>query len=667
MIGTKIILEDQSYIPSLNVADSTTRPIVFAGFTSDKGTEEYTKWQGDDFFDQYGEISFARHGQPLLQAANVINNGGIVYAKRVVDPTSRLAMLGVVAHVKEISRQEARIKIDPLTGSPITKADGSYVTVDLYWKATDVASISDPAQRPTYTKEEAGVDGIAAMYKVCQVNYSVETLAAEENVHGNDYVATAKAFYDKYKNKKDNKFPLFLIMDNGRGVSQKNITISFDSTLSRSAQSARYVLDIDENSNTLESIVFSLNPSEVEAGYNLFFDSVVKRTSKQVKCYGYEDQMQLFYAKVAAIAGISETRLRESDIIGARTWKGDVFKTFEVLESTNDGVATVKLDSFAGHPLTGGYNGDTFGTSPISNYKGVTDATSVYATEMAKVYNGAFNDDIYDIDNNPIDIVVDANYPHIVKRAIETLCSFRQDVFYFRDMGTKGLTNLLAIKNAKTLNTGGNNRYVATYCQYFDIFDPYTRKQITVTMGYAIARLICMHFSNGRSLVCAGQSNGWTVPEIIEGTLSYVPKITPAGDQVAEMDDLHINFGKYYNGIFSLASEYTSQDIFTQLSYANNVLSIQELIKQIRIACPKSRYKFITGTDFEDYKQDVQAVINNNANKFASIAIDFKSDSAYAANKIVYAVIQVSFKDFAQAEIFRIVAIPIATTVSANA
>lgn len=662
MIGTKIILEDQSYIPSLNVADSTTRPIVFAGFTSDKGTEEYTKWQGEDFFDQYGEISFARHGQPLLQAANVINNGGIVYAKRVVDPTSRLAMLGVVAHVKEISRQETRIKIDPLTGSPITKEDGSYVTEELYWKAVDVAQFSEPAQRPLYTKDEAGADGVAAMYKVCQVNYSVETLDAEENVHGNDYEATSKAFYDKYKNKKDNKFPLFLVMDNGRGVSQKSITISLDSTLSRSAQSARYVIDIDENNNTLESIVFSLNPSEVEAGYNLFFDSVVKRTSKQVKCFGYEDQMQLFYAKVAAIAGLSETRLRESDIIGARTWKGEAFKTFEVLESTNDGVATVKLDSFAGHALVGGYNGDTFGTSPISNYKGVTDSTSVYATEMAKVYNGTFNDDIFDIDNNPIDIVVDANYPHIVKRAIENLCNFRQDVFFFRDMGTKGLTNILAIKNAKTLNTGGNTRYVATYCQYFDVFDPYTRKQITVTMGYAIARLICMHFANGRSLVCAGQNNGWVVPEIIEGTLSYVPKVTPAGDQVAEMDDLHINFGKYYNGIFSLASEYTSQDIYTQLSFANNVLAIQELIKQIRIACPKSRYKFITGTDFEDYKKDVQAVIDANANKFASIAIDFKTDSVYAANKIVYAVIQVSFRDFAQAEIFRIVAIPIATT-----
>jgi hypothetical protein len=171
-----------------------------------------------------------------------------------------------------------------------------------------------------------------------------------------------------------------------------------------------------------------------------------------------------------------------------------------------------------------------------------------------------------------------------------------------------------------------------------------------------------MHFANGRSLVCAGQSNGWTVPEIIEGTLSYVPKITPAGNQVDQMDDLRINFGKYYNGIFHIATEYTSQDIFTQLSFINNVLNIQGLIKDIRIQCPKSRYKFITGADFEDYKKDIQAVIDASSSKFASISIDFQTDSVYAANKIVYAVIKVSFKDFAQAEIFRIVAIPIATT-----
>lgn len=662
MIGTKIILEDQSYIPSLEVADSTIRPIVFAGFTSDKGTEEYTKWQGDAFFEQYGEISFARHGQPLLQAANVIRAGGIVYAKRIVDPTSRLAMLGVVAHVKELSRQESRIKVDPLTNNPIVTSDGTYETEDLYWKAVDVADVADASKRPLYTKDEAGVDGVAAMYKVCQVNFSVEHLEASENIYGNDYQKTSDAFYDKFKNKRDNKFPLFLVMDNGRGISRKNITISVDNTLSRSAQASRYVIDVDEDNNTLESIVFSLNPDEIESGYNLFFDSVLRRNSRQLKCFGYEDQVRLFFAKVSAISGIPESQLLTTDIISARTWKGTTFKTFEVLESTDDGVATVKLDSISGHPLIGGYNGDTFGNAPIKNLKGINDTTSVYATEMAKVFNGTFTDEIYDIDNNPIDVVVDANYPHIVKRSIENLCNFRQDVFYFRDMGTTGLNTFLDIKNAKALNMGGNTRYTATYGQYYDIYDPYTKKRITVSIGYSIARLICMHFANGRSLVCAGQNNGWVINEIIEGSLSYAPKITPLGDQVAELDDLRINFGKYYNGTFSLASEYTSQESYTQLSFINNVLSIQELIKQIRIACPKSRYKFITGADFEDYKRDIQAVIDANANKFASITIDFKTDSAYAANKIVYAVIQVSFKDFAQAEIFRIVAIPIATT-----
>ena len=110
MIGTKIILDDQSYIPSLDIKDNTIRPIVFMGFTSDKGTEDYAKYQGESFFKQYGNISFAKHGQPLLQAANVINNGGIVYAKRVVDPTSRLAMLGVVGHIKETQKQENQLE-----------------------------------------------------------------------------------------------------------------------------------------------------------------------------------------------------------------------------------------------------------------------------------------------------------------------------------------------------------------------------------------------------------------------------------------------------------------------------------------------------------------------------------------------------------------------------
>ena len=659
MIGTKIILDDQSYIPSLNIKDNTIRPIVFMGFTSDKGTEDYAKYQGKSFFKQYGNISFAKHGQPLLQAANVINNGGIVYAKRVVDPTSRLAMLGVVGHIKETQKQENRIKKNTLTGAPELGPDGAYVYEDLFWKQSEVDTISDPAKRPLYTEAEAGADKVAAMYKVAQVNYTVEVLEEQENTFGNDAKRLAEAFYQKVVKQGANTFPLFVITDNGRGVSNKVITISSNLTLSRSARSNRYVIDIMEDGEVLESIVFSLNPDEVDGSYNLFFDSVVKRLSSQIKCFGFEDKVNEFYKGIAKISGIDETELRSSDIITAKTWKSATYKTFEVVSSTNDGQSTVKLDRISGHALQGGYNGKDFGDAPIANYTGVNDTTSTYAKELTKVYDGTFNDDIYDIDNNPIDIVVDANYPHITKRAIEALCSFRQDVFYFRDMGTSGLDNVLGITMAQALNTSGNNRYTGTYCQYYDIYDPYSKKQVTVTIGYSIARLVCMHFANGRSLVCAGESNGWTIPEIIEGTLNFVPKVTPSMNQVDEMDDLRINYGKYLNNLFQLQTEYTSQPDFTQLSFINNVLSVQELIKDIRVTCPKARYKFITGADFDRYKEDVIPIIDRQKSKYASIDIDFEQNSIYAANKIVYAVIKVTFKDFAQAEIFRIIALPI--------
>ena len=66
--GTTVVWEDQSY--STEVASTTvrTQPLYAVTFTSDKGTEDWTRIEGEDFFNMYGNnISFAKHGQPLLQ------------------------------------------------------------------------------------------------------------------------------------------------------------------------------------------------------------------------------------------------------------------------------------------------------------------------------------------------------------------------------------------------------------------------------------------------------------------------------------------------------------------------------------------------------------------------------------------------------------------------
>lgn len=657
MIGTKIILEDNSVIPEIEISDSSNQPIIMAAFTADKGTEDFIEISGKDFFKQYGtNISFKRHGQPLLQAANAINSGAILYAKRVVDPTSKLAMFGIVANVKSTATQKKRIKTDSVTGKPVFNESGEAVYEDLYWKKEDVAAIATPELRETYALADAGEEPVPATYNVATINYTAETITDDFNGDGKKM---SKAFLKKYGGN-ENSYPLFIITENGRGVSNKKIFISTDTSLSKTAESCRYTVEVYESGVRLESMVFSINPDESTNGYNIFFDSVVKRSSSQIKCYGFEDSVLDFFAKVAEISGMTEAEVATCDIFNACDYRGKALDRVAIDLSNGDGTTTVNLCSINGLNLVGGDNGAEFGDAPIKNRTDGREGNySTYDKEFEKVFNGEFSDEIYDYNNRPIDLIVDANYPDNVKAAIVDLCKFRQDVSFFRDFGF-GFDNYNEIKNrAQDFAETNKSMFVSNYCQTYQVVDPYTYKLVDVTMGYSLVRLLTMHWGNGRNLVLAGKGNGWTIPEMVEGTLNFVPKVTPAEDQQEMMGELRVNFGYYQQGTFVLASEYTSQDRLTQLSYINNVLLVQNLIKDIRIQCPKSRYKFITGSDFKTYEQDVESVITNYNSKFAAIKMEWQEDAVYAANKIVYAIIKVKFKDFAQYEIFRIIAVPV--------
>ena len=95
--GTIFTIDDQSDIEALTISDTIEPPVQMIGFSSDKGTEDFIYIRGNAFFKQFGEkISFAKHGQPLLQAANAINNGGRLFCKRIVAPDSTLANIGIV-------------------------------------------------------------------------------------------------------------------------------------------------------------------------------------------------------------------------------------------------------------------------------------------------------------------------------------------------------------------------------------------------------------------------------------------------------------------------------------------------------------------------------------------------------------------------------------------
>ena len=99
-------------------------------------------------------------------------------------------------------------------------------------------------------------------------------------------------------------------------------------------------------------------------------------------------------------------------------------------------------------------------------------------------------------------------------------------------------------------------------------------------------------------------------------------------------------------------------ELQTELSFSCNVWSIQQVIKLLRRECPKNRYSFLNGNDFDEYQQELTRKLNDLSSNFLEFGIEYQYDEAYEIQKIYYAVLTVKFRGFIMAEYFKIVALP---------
>lgn len=601
---------DNSEIPAIPAA-GIVQPLFMLAFSSEKGPESLRVTKGTMFNKLYGDdISFVKHGQPLLQAALIAANGGTILAKRVVAEDSTLANIAVIAKVKAKKVQKTNSKGELL--------------------------YTDNATEEETTKAEGNT---AIMITAAEIVYEYKSVEDAKNLE------TVKTTIEReldLEGKKDDTFvyPLFIIADNGRGVSDKRFRISPDYNTSKNAEYMTYIFSTIEKNKVTESLTFSMNPDVIEAGFNKSLDNGIKRLSNQLVSKLFENNVYAFVEKVAEISENSVEYCINNDLLFGRDRRGNLVPS--VIVDLKNGA---NLSYTYGINLQNGSNGE-FGTAPFK--------TKAYEQQLVKVFDGTFSNEIYDVDNYKIDLIVDANYPLEVKRAIESFVEFREDFMYIRDMGlnVKSIDEILAanLDNSKS-------KYCATYHTSYDIIDPYTKKQIPVTIGYSLTKLLMEHFKNGRNRPVAGQLYNMVIPEAIEGTVNFLPKITPAYDQKETLSDAKINYASYFDGLLTLETLYTSQEKNSQFSYVNNILAIQEVIKAIRTRCPKIRYSFMDGEDLEKYKEDVQAVLSKYSNNFLQLKLVYTKDDSMLSNKIFYATLQVRFRNFVQTEYFKIYAL----------
>lgn len=769
-------------------------PIYLTAFSSDKGPESITRVDSSNFYKLYGSnISFEKHGQPLLQAANIIDNGGMLFAKRVVAPDATLANASVVAHVKKTQVQKLNAKgvplyVDAVTGQETIVVDGNeplminnaeirydIVTVPEVKTATEIkAEVGKMLHNPvtededdiidttpvsvngtielasiygipstgtvnaaktsvsygdilkttltdevatklgyTYgnlglvgdddpTKDDLVKEGYFVIAKIKKpdsielTNDSTVTISYDgsnpkyntwEQIKNGDPAGTEDSIIQVYYVKEPlNKvvrtvkvnwgegivqdfsfdftnahlgqsvivdepveeeefvFPFISVWDNGRGSSNKRFNVVPDYSVSKNMTFQYYTFTNVENTSSDEYVRFAADPDLIYAGHSTSLTMTSKGMS-QLNAHMYEECIEQLITKIAEITGLTEDYIKSIDVFFGCNRKGESLGNISV-----DTVNGYDLKDSLGINLMSGSDG-SFGNRPFG--------TDPYTAELVKFFNGSYDDSIFDLNRYQFAAVFDANYPVEVKNTIDDLALFREDFFFFKDIGLDNNTYEAIIEESDGLK---NTKFSAVYINSYDIIDPYGRKQIPVTITYSLARIMLTHFIDRINCPTCGIKYGFVIPEAIEGTVNFCPKITPTVDQKTMLSDACLNYASYINDVLTVETEYTCQTPYTQFSFINNIILVQDLIRYVRKECPKYRYTFITTNDLDDYRRDVEGLFTRYNSYFDSLAFKYTRDDIMAANKIFQASIEVTFKNFEQTEIFKIYAMPTTTT-----
>lgn len=612
---------DQSGITAQQPQEVYPRPLLLTAAAFDRGPEKITRVYGQTFYKLFGYyIDFEKYGQAAIQAANIINNGGELMLKRVVAEDATLANIVVCARVST-----DRVQKTDSNGNPL------YIDPD--------------TQKETINDGDGSFE--KAMINVAKIKYELVTVTGKKTKA--EIVEEARRSFVQDEESQEFVYPLFVIADNGRGESTKRFGVDPQYEIAKNQNFFIYRLKyLGSEDLDAEQIYFALTPGVIylEKSMDIGMSS---SEMLQADAESLEDCVDAFYAKVSEISGISIDELYSCDMLFCKNRKGQPIQGLSLDDSGQD------LSISMGFALESGTNG-AFGDKPIE--------TPEYEQALIDFYTGVYDSDIYNLDMYKPDACIDANYPYAVKKAIYDLAMYRKDFFFFGDMGL----DVNTFTNAKEkMSSMPRDKFTAWYPQSYQVINPFTRRRINVTITYSIARLVITHLNNNRNCPYCGILYGWTIPEAIEGTVNFCPKITPVENQKTECDDLRINYASILNDTLTLETTYTSQENLTQLSFINNVIAIQKIVKDVRDNCPAFRYSFISTDDLSTYKSAVNNIISKYTKWFESLEFVYVQDDVMRANKIFEASLRVKHKDFVQAEILNIYTLGTDTATVANA
>lgn len=694
------------------VAEAKETPLFLTASSFDKGPEDMRKISGSEFYKLYGtDIRFSKHGQPAIQAARIIDAGGELLVKRIVADDATLPNIIFLATLNSVTETEEEDEIIPNTnleipnqtdqwlGKLISDMVADDVSVDINGKvygtikhtefvefnSTEISEQTgfyfpfkiigttgtlmtlktngvvtkedipfDPEiifkvkPENTYEVEVDGVPTITLSFdnaKFENEDGTVDTDNSEIDVNTTTSVKWSAVYIEncysfeqvkeeaiKLYDPENGVFPLIIVTDNGRGEGLKSVCISRNRELSLSEQKQFFDVSVYEGSVRTDNIIATIG----DTVYNKKQYGLEEFSATQVKFHVEPEILDMYTETIANIIGVDKDTTSTYDLINMQTIKGSTLDGIEVDKESIDLAVTYGVN------LQGGSNGE-FGSNPVG--------TPAWEEALNEFFSGSFDNALFDLDEYRIGAIVDASYPYSVKETIAELATFREDCVFFRDMclDVNSCNSIIRVIEDRFLT---KNKFIASYLTWYQIYDPVTNKRISVTMMYDFAACLVNAFNKGICNPIAGYINDFVLESVIEGTINFIPRKTKAVNQKQILEDLKVNYAIFQNGECIVQTLYSDQQEFSQLSFINNVLGIQSVLRTVRDLCPKKRYTFIDNGDFSEYSDDVNKVLKNFKDCFDYLKFAYYKDSDYVHHKIFYGAIEFAFKDWAQTELF---------------
>lgn len=585
------------------VADTETGVRTISVFTSSKGRDGVVlKFNNPQkYIEEFGRPNFKLYGQPgYMPFQSLMTGFAESFCMRVMPEDATYSNIVIVAKVSTLAE---------VAGPPVVPGA---ITVRF-----EAVFLPDVASREDFES-------------------LIETLTVEEeDVNG-------------YKS-----FPLFAVYALGRGEYGNGFRFRLNSSPQADKENAfkNYRFEVLELENVVTRKEFfggTMFADAIEGTSSLFLSDIINDAeggSSKINMYVLESSFEAIYNEYKLAVPATDVTLDTFDVLTGKDKLGVALPGFVIDANHADAVA---LDNPDGLPLAGGGEGSFEFNSATPESR----ETAIDAAYM-KAFRGETDASILSKRRTPADLILDAGYSEEVKRELVSLMIRRYDAAGYIDGGILNtLTDAIAWGEAML---GLGDRIFSKEFQHYKVRDPFTGKNMPVTVTYLYASAIPFHYKNfGNQTPFVGEQYA-RLAGAIKNTLRPVVDADDL-DVKEELYGLRLNyFQALAENTYVRGTQGTSQLTWSDLSEENNMHVLLEMKRRLEGMVAGLSYNFAEPEDRKRFTEDADRLFAEyRGTKVREAAVEFSMSPWEEERSILHCNLAVVFRTMAKRAIIEI-------------